>query len=317
MSSDVVLLSDNRPMISWDHLACPVHPDLIDSSSIFAPPSFAAHSSTFESSIQTRDDGETPSEYITSSSAPVQVTAESTLKIRTSSNFDCNCAGPHLQVQKLFDTRSDSYEIKILVLQPTAVTFDPYRNHIRLDTLCTVAAMEVLRAHVGITEEMVCIAESGSPFFRPIRQSANELTKDKLISTVQNIFETLKPDLRPTVEQILFDHPPYIDLLPFPTLRKNLILQKQPINKDQFLQDFAIGMSCWGGAGLGKRDRESLQRCTPTETPWDARNWEAEPWFLKTYWYLLGEEQGEVVKQSEWWRSIRGEEPLIPTGISI
>lgn len=30
--------------------------------------------------------------------------------------------------------------------------------------------------------------------------------------------------------------------------------------------------------------------------------------FLKKYWALLGGEDGELIRQSEWWRNIRGDD---------
>jgi hypothetical protein len=50
---------------------------------------------------------------------------------------------------------------------------------------------------------------------------------------------------------------------------------------------------------------------------WDVRSWEAKVWFLKKYWWLLGGEEGELVRQSEWWRSVRGEEARIDLNESI
>jgi hypothetical protein len=170
--------------------------------------------------------------------------------------------------------------------------------------------MDTLRMHVGITEEMMCVEESPSPFYRSIRASANNTVKEDIICTVQRIFKTLKPDLRPSSEQITVEHPPYIDVLPFRTLRKNLILHQQEVDEDEFLRDAVTGLVCWGGAGFGRKDRDVSTRYASTGTPWDNRSWEAKVWFLKKYWSLLGGEEGELVQQSEWWRSIRGEDPL-------
>jgi len=163
--------------------------------------------------------------------------------------------------------------------------------------------------HVGITEEMVCKEGSLSPFYRSIRTSADDTTKQDMIFTVQRIFKTLGPDLRPSSEQITVEHPPYIDILPFRTLRKNLILRQQDVNKDEFLRDAATGLVCWGGAGIARKDRNASTGYASTGTPWDNRSWEAKAWFLEKYWSLLGGEEGELVRQSEWWRSIRGEDP--------
>ena len=69
-----------------------------------------------------------------------------------------------------------------------------------------------------------------------------------------------------------------------------------------------LALVCWGGAGIGQKDRNDSTGYASTGTPWDVRSWEAKVWFLKKYWTLLGGEDGELVRQSEWWRSTRGED---------
>ncbi|RHZ55820.1 bZIP transcription factor [Aspergillus thermomutatus] len=222
----------------------------------------------------------------------------------------CNCSSPHFQVQTHRPGPYSSTEVRILRTGPVTPTPDPYANHLRLETICTLAAMDTLRMHISITEEMMCAKESPSPFYRSIRASADDMVKENMICTVQRIFMTLKPDLRPSIEQITVEHPPYIDVLPFRTLRKNLILHQQEVDEDEFLRDAVTGLVCWGGAGVGRKDRDASTGYASTGTPWDNRSWEAKGWFLKKYWSLLGGQEGELVRQSEWWRSIRGEDPL-------
>ncbi|KAE8390215.1 hypothetical protein BDV23DRAFT_155700 [Aspergillus alliaceus] len=228
----------------------------------------------------------------------------------TTTTIECNCSSPHFQVQTYGPGPYSSTEVRILRIGVVSPSPDPYANHLRLDTICTLAAIDTLRMHVGITEEMMCADESPSPFYRSIRASADDTVKENMICTVQRIFKTLKPDLRPSREQITVEHPPYIDLLPFRTLRKNLILRRQEVDEDEFLRDTVSGLVCWGGAGIGKKDRDVASGYVSTGTPWDNRSWEAKVWFLKKYWSLLGGEEGELVQQSEWWRSIRDEDPL-------
>ncbi|GIJ84624.1 hypothetical protein Asppvi_003473 [Aspergillus pseudoviridinutans] len=222
----------------------------------------------------------------------------------------CNCSSPHFKVQTHHPGPYSSTEVRILRTGPVAPTPDPYANHLRLETICTLAAMDTIRMHISITEEMMCEKESPSPFYRSLRASADDMVKKNMICTVQRIFMTLKPDLRPSIEQITVKHPPYIDVLPFRTLRKNLILHQQEVDEVEFLRDAVIGLVCWGGAGVGRNDLDASTGYASTGTPWDNRSWEAKEWFLKKYWSLLGGEEGELVRQSEWWRSIRGEDPL-------
>ena len=113
---------------------------------------------------------------------------------------------------------------------------------------------------------------------------------------MQRMFKTLKPDLRPSSEQISVKHHPYIDILPFPTLRTNLITHQEEIDEDEFFQDMFTGLVCWGGAGIGRKDREDSTGYASTVTPWDVRSWEVKVWFLKKHWTLLGGDDGELVR---------------------
>jgi hypothetical protein len=220
----------------------------------------------------------------------------------------CGCSSPHIQIRTLAPDPFRYGEVRTLNFGPSATAPDPYANNLRIDTICSIAALHTLGIYVGITEEMLCSEKSLSPFFRSGAESADDMVKSNIISMVQRVFETLKPDLRPSREQISVKHHPYIDILPFPTLRKNLITHQEEIDEDEFFQDVLTGLVCWGSAGIGKRDRQVSTGYASTGTPWDVRSWEARVWFLKKYWTLLGGEDGELVRQSEWWRSMRGDD---------
>ncbi|KAJ5233084.1 hypothetical protein N7468_006040 [Penicillium chermesinum] len=166
--------------------------------------------------------------------------------------------------------------------------------------------------HMGLTEELLCEDDSPSPFFRFSANSVNQATAERLISSVQGTFRTLKPDLRPISEQITTKHHPYIDILPFPTLRKNILCHLDDFDEDAFFDDMLTGLLCWGGTGMAKGDRAQATGCVSTGTPWDFRSWEATQWFLEKYWNLLGGEDGELVRQSQWWRGVRGDPEVSP-----
>jgi hypothetical protein len=221
---------------------------------------------------------------------------------------NCSCSSPHVQIRTQGPEPFSYGEVKILRIGPSATAADPYANSLRIETVCTIAALYDLGMHIGITEELLCADESLSPFFRCSAESADDTVKTNIICTTQRIFKTLKPDLRPSSEQITVKHHPYIDILPFQTLRKNLITHQEEVDEDEFFNDILTGLVCWGGAGIGRKDREVSTGYFSTGTPWDVRSWEAKVWFLKKYWSLLGGEDGELVRQSEWWRSVRGDD---------
>jgi hypothetical protein len=220
----------------------------------------------------------------------------------------CGCPSPHFQVQTQGPGAFSHGKFRILKIEPSATAADPYANSIRIDTVCTTAALYALGIHVCISEDLLCANTSVSPFFRPGSEFADDMSKANIIYAVQRAFMALKPDLRPSTEQITVKHHPYIDILPFPTLRRNLITHQEVVDEDEFLHDMLTGLVCWGGAGIGKKDREISTGYVSTGTPWDVRSWEAKTWFLKKYWRFLGGEDGELVRQSEWWRSIRGDD---------
>lgn len=224
--------------------------------------------------------------------------------------IDCGCSSPHDQIRTRGPDPFNYGEVKILSFGPSVTAADPYVNNLRIETVCVTAALYTLGMYVGITEEMICADKSLSPFFWSSAESADDMVKANAICTVQSIFKTLKPDLRPSSEQITVNHHPYIDILPFPTLRKNLITHQEEIDEDGFFYDMLTGLVCWGGAGIGRKDRQDSTGYVSTGTPWDVRSWEARVWFLKKYWTLLGGEDGELVRQSEWWRNMRGDDTL-------
>ena len=198
--------------------------------------------------------------------------------------------------------------MKVLNFGPDFFTADPYLNTLRVERICLAQAIFSNCLHIGITEDMFCDDETPSPFFRPRGKIADDAGYGRMVETIQNIFKTLKQDVRPIKEQITMEHCPFIDVLPFPTFRKNLIRSGEAVDGDELYDDLLNGLVCWGGSGVGKRDREAATGRLSTGTPWDGRSWEARTWFLEKYWALLGGENGELVQQSEWWRNMRGEE---------
>ncbi|KAJ5144919.1 hypothetical protein N7448_002311 [Penicillium atrosanguineum] len=225
-------------------------------------------------------------------------------------SLNCGCSTRHIQIQTKGVDPSSFKDAKILTLGYPATTADPYANNLRIDTVCTAAALRTIGMQLGVNEEALCADESLSPFFRFTTGSVDFMVQSTMIKTVQQTFKSLKPDLRPSREQITVKHHPCIDVLPFPTLRNNFITHQDEFDEDELFMDVFNGLVCWGGAGIGKRDRDINTGYVSTGTPWDVRSWEAKQWFLKKYWVLLGGEDGELVRQSEWWRGIRGEETL-------
>lgn len=96
--------------------------------------------------------------------------------------------------------------------------------------------------------------------------------------------------LSPTELQLRVPHFPYIDLLPFPSLRDKLLTFSESIDRDEIWSDLAAGgFIVWG------------------KTSWDMRGWEVQTDFGNKWWWLMTD---EVLEESNFWRSQRGEEIL-------
>ena len=126
------------------------------------------------------------------------------------------------------------------------------------------------------------------------------------IKSVQKTFSCLKPDLRPTKEQITISHPSYVDCLPFPEVRSRIIelLAHDPplFDEDEFWHDVEKdALMCWGSISVRPGNHTAAGGA-----PWDARSWEAKTWFLAKWSFVVGGEDGELSRSSAWWREMRG-----------
>ncbi|KAI1276235.1 hypothetical protein F5Y07DRAFT_137839 [Xylaria sp. FL0933] len=214
---------------------------------------------------------------------------------------DCGCPVLHVQIRVPSSPGADhlghvSHTLAFFNLP------DPYANTLRLERMCTIQALERNCMAIGITLGMCCLADSVSPFFRRITR--NTSADENFIRSVQGIFQTIKPDLRPWPQQITVGHHPFIDVLPFPSVRANLIGSIGMIDEDEFFRDSLSGLVCWGGTGVSRRNTSGRG----TGTPWDVRSWEAKQWFIQKWWFILGGDEGELMQQTKWWRSLRGED---------
>lgn len=172
---------------------------------------------------------------------------------------------------------------------------DMYINTLHLDKWCLFAAFTEICRQVGITRDTFCNDDAISPFFRPhLELSPAESTA--VVTSTQRAFKWLSYDLRPTRAQILTKHHPYLDAIPFRDVRDNLIDQMGQIDQDEFFHDALNHLTCWGGVAGAQ-----------TGSPWDGRSWEATEMFLDKWSRIVGGDDGELTRQSRWWRSLRGE----------
>lgn len=178
---------------------------------------------------------------------------------------------------------------------------DIYRNTLQIHQYCVSDALRRNLAACGIPDRDFCADEAESPFYDSTVEDSSHT--DMVVASVQTKFKTLKRDLRPSRTQIMRRHHPYVDVFPMPSVRKRLIELQYEIDEDEFFEDAIRGFRCWGSRRESQKDQGH-----GTGTAWDMRSWEATPEFLEKWACILGDEDGEVARQSRWWRVMRGEE---------
>ncbi|KAF5627708.1 uncharacterized protein FTJAE_9106 [Fusarium tjaetaba] len=139
--------------------------------------------------------------------------------------------------------------------------------------------------------------------------------------------QDIPPHLRPTALQSTRAHATWIDLIPFPKMRDNLITHHDHFNHRLLVTDI-IGdllediMFNKYGEGTGPRGRRLVSRGKPSDYALDRRglilwgepyrmeSWEATPQFLERWGWAV-EGCPELMMATNHWRALRGEVPLV------
>lgn len=125
------------------------------------------------------------------------------------------------------------------------------------------------------------------------------LSRFSITGPHQSHVEPLPPGLHPTALQRAIPHHPWIDLLPLPEMRDNLLLAGDTYNDEQFCHDLSgyqssrtgkTGFVCWG-------------------EPWDPSGWEVTEDFIKGWAWAVHNCYNLFVSTNNW-RAKRGEKPL-------
>lgn len=172
-----------------------------------------------------------------------------------------------------------------------------YANHIRLQDVTFLAATLANAASIGVSRDDY-FQDKPSPFLATAQREPRSHTSRN--------FEHIKPHLRPLDIQLSRPHASYLDLIIFPHFRERAMLHgtSDPCLLDQealFTDMISGGLTCWGSLACG-----SERGCG---VPWDMRSWEAKPWFLKKWWFLVGRKDEDMWETSTWWWQLRGVEP--------
>ena len=142
-------------------------------------------------------------------------------------------------------------------------------------------------------------------------------------SVIIPLSTSLPDSLTPTSSQMNILHSAWINLLPFPAMRDNLIKHEYEFDHSDFVKDlvgeqinlriFLSPPTSLTGAILQKPEDEPSN--TPTGLvvwgePHLTDSWEATPGFLKK-WAWAVRNCRELVNSTNRWRETRGEEPLV------
>ncbi|KAF4454586.1 hypothetical protein F53441_2929 [Fusarium austroafricanum] len=198
--------------------------------------------------------------------------------------FNCGCPTLHIP--------NHSKEVLLPVIP------DPYKNNLQIDIICIISAMLENCLSLGITRSMYCSDDATSLFYRAHADS--DPMPEAIVTSVQRGSRALHFDLRPTRKQIVVKHHPFIDVIPFKDIRDNIIDNMNEMEEDEFFHDALNHLTCWGGIAGAH-----------TGTPWDSRSWEATEEFILKWSHIVGGEEGELARNSKWWRSLRGERTVI------
>jgi len=102
---------------------------------------------------------------------------------------------------------------------------------------------------------------------------------------------SIPPPLAPTLQQQMVPHKPYVDMLPWSSLRDRILNSQTTINEIEFIMDMASDeLKVWGS------------------TPWDPTGWEMGSNLVSKWWFLMDD---GILLATNFWRAQRGEEALI------
>ena len=98
---------------------------------------------------------------------------------------------------------------------------DPYRLDLNITTISFAAGFFSNTLHLGLVEHEYCHPTAQSNFYCP--GIASSPYAETMILAVQRSFDGLKPDLRPTSEQITTPHHPVLDVCRFRVCGNDLL----------------------------------------------------------------------------------------------
>lgn len=148
---------------------------------------------------------------------------------------------------------------------------------------------------LGLAPHTIMNHDAMSPFVQKIHSPPDP--KNGILQQLQS--RDFNHDMRPTLGQLTIPHHPYLDIIPWPSFRARAIVASSTdpplIDKNELCLDLlSDGIYCCSNRGVSLHSRGE-------GTPWDSRSWEAKPWFLQKWSFLV--EGSDIQITSSWWRS--------------
>lgn len=154
-------------------------------------------------------------------------------------------------------------------------------------------AMTRNAAALGFNVKGLCRDDFISPFNQPGPPSP----------LLSEILSSCPPNLLPTATQKAVIHHPWIDLIPIPRFRDNILVATLAgLDDDLLCEDILRFDGSWG--------EDDAALIVWGEDPWDTRCWEASMPFLKKWGWLI-KDCSELCLATNQWREKRGEKRLI------
>ncbi|KAL4877355.1 hypothetical protein BJY04DRAFT_209959 [Aspergillus karnatakaensis] len=149
-------------------------------------------------------------------------------------------------------------------------------------------------AVLGLSSEQMVEDDAISPF-----NLSGPWHADRDYHNHRDFDASLPPCLRATIVQRTVPHHPWLDLLPIPQMRDNLILAGESYDELQLCLDMK-------GHGRVHADQTGI---IVWSDPWVAAGWEVTESFARSWgWVLRGCE--ELGRSTDYWRAQRNERPL-------
>lgn len=166
-------------------------------------------------------------------------------------------------------------------------------------------AFETISSIIGLSPTNLIDDDASSPF-SPYTYALSHHPSAENIPQMR-----LPKSLAPTALQRSTPHHPWLDILPFPQMRDNLLRLESDTNTAMEKHQYDADSLCHWMVGLDANQKES--GLILWGDPWNLASWEVTAeFFHKWGWTLEG--CVDLFRSTNYWRVRRGERPLFATG---